>query len=352
MADNDTLTAIEQDTIPTWKLSTQAEYTEFLNDLDIDSTNFSKSLYDNYRLDMYNEEYGEYIPPEREEGEFKKPDIGGPPLGQRTKEFFGDVLESPAMIAPAIFTAKYLEKGGGRVVEGLKDVTKRGYDYLKVVLPKGMPMAEVAHFMDSPEVNKFVSQLEQIQSKIDGLDPKDKEDLKKINKLRLHYQKVLGDGAKALTGKGTQTVVTPGLKILKGSEVIVDKGTKLVESLAPTRTTGEFPRVKEGKYKVKTPTFLESYKGRGYNVDEKTMRNVLKNHKNWSLFQFKGEISKFGYADAAKEFFKKGTAVTRFGQDMVGWKIGTGIGDAITEHTGFDLWGHKGLMDIGSGIAG
>ena len=92
--------------------------------------------------------------------------------------------------------------------------------------------------------------------------------------------------------------------------------------------------------------------GHGYNVDEKTMRNILKNHKNWSLFQFKGEISKFGYADAAKAFFKKGTAVTRFGQDMVGWKIGTGIGDAITEHTGFDLWGHKGLMDIGSGIAG
>lgn len=311
-----------------------------------------ESIYEKEFVKTYGFSQKDFKPPAREEGGFESPKIEGPSLGQKTSEFFGRIPEE-AMIIPSVFAAKYLGGKGEKVAEGLRDVTERGFNYLKTVLPGGMPAAEVAHFMDNPQVNEFLKKLTQIESKISGLDPKVKDDLIKINKLKRQHQKVLAEGAKVLTTKGTQTAITPGLKIIKGGEVIIDDATKLVESSAPTRTTGQFPRIKTtiespSKYKVKNTTFLESYKGRGYNVDEKTMRNVLKNHKNWSLFQFKGEISKVGRLKAAKDFFKKGTAITKIGQDLVSWKIGEGIGDVITEQTGVDFWG----KDIAAGATG
>ena len=291
-----------------WNASTSDSlYNDFLTgvvDIGGDTTGLTKDMIGSmFKTDFEKEFIKTYgysqkdFKPGRVEGEIKTPEIGGPSLGERTSEFFGDI-PGEAMILPSIFAAKYLEKGGGKVVEGLKDVTKRGYTYLSSVLGESsMSGKEIAHFMDSEDVQRGVSRINKLQEKIvqatnDGLSKK------KIAKLNTQLNTLVNRTAKFLTTEHFNL--------------------KTLEATRPK----------------------DVYFRRGYNVSVDKMKDILKNHKNWSLFHFKGEISKIGWPKAAKDFFKKGTAVTRFGQDMVSWKIGTGIGDAIIEHTGIpDFWG-------------
>ena len=309
-------------TFPEWRLSTDLEYQRDKEKM-IDSTGLTKELYDQHRLEVYKRLYAHDPLKVSSTSEQQFPTATGDPwITQETKDWFGETAKATAQtlsVPTAIIGAKYFEgkaKGG---YEYLSSQASKAKDYISATTK--MPKNEIAHFLSSDEASKFVNQLTQFEDKIAALDPKVKDDLVKINKLKKMHTKKLAEGAKILTGKGKQTLLTSGLKILKGDEL---------------------------KYYMGAKTFLESYKNKGYSVDEKTMRNILKNHKNWSLFKLKGDMAK-DWPTAVKNFFKKGTMVTKFGQDIVGFRVGQGIGDAIYE---FEApWVEIG-KDWGTGIAG
>ena len=295
-------------------------YNDFLTGIQAgggDITGLTKDIFKKQYESIYEKEfvktYGfsqKDFKPAREEGGFEVPKIEGPSLGEKTSEFFGKIPEE-AMIVPSVFAAKYLGGKGGKVYEGLKDVTGRGINYLKTT--HAMPMEEIAHFMDSEDVQRGVARINKLQEKI-VLATKEGLSKKKIAKLEIQLNKLVNSTAKFLT--------TDQFKIK------------------------EFKQPKpQHQYKINTKDY---YARKKYSVTVDQMKDILKNHKNWSLFQFKGEISKVGWSKAAKDFFKKGTAITKIGQDLVSWKIGEGIGDVITEQTGVDFWG----KDIAAGATG
>lgn len=301
-------------TFPEWRLSTDLEYQNVKEKMADDSTGLTKDLYDQHRLEVYKRKYAHDPLKVSSTSEQQFPTATGDPyISQQTKDYFGEATETlgkaaQAIAVPtAIIGAKYLEGKIGAGTEYISNEVKKAGKYISATTK--MPMNEIAHFLDSKDTQKFVNRIIEFEEKI-AQAKIDKLPKKQITTLTHQLNTSINNAAKFLT-------------------------------------SDHFKVYKKG-LETQIPKAKDIYGRKGYNISVDQMKDILKNHKNWSIFKLKGEMHK-DIPAAMKNFFKKGTIATKFGKDIVGWKVGQGIGDALYE---FETpWVETG-KDIATGYGG